>query len=82
MPFSYGRVSEGFQSVMKNEKAIDFVGAFERRREIAVMSNAKGFALMALPGLRSIGKADLNRREISLPEAPAQCRYCYKLYGI
>ena len=82
LPFSYGRAGERWQDVMKGETANRFTGAFQRRSAAALMGNAREFALMAMPGLRSIGKSDIAGKSLPLPAAPEQCRYCYKRYGI
>ncbi len=81
-PFSYGRVGDGFEYVIKGKKAREFTGAFERRNEAVVAGGARGFALLAMPGLRNIQTADIVRKQIQLPAAPEQCRFCYKLFGI
>jgi len=88
--FSYGKISGGFRQVMKDENSRDFLGAFERRVQAAVMGDAKKFALLAMPGLRSIREEALRKADeppqlegnSALPAAPGPCRYCYKLYGI
>lgn len=80
--FSYGKVSEGFQRVMEGERVRDFLNAFNNRMQASVMGDAKKFALLAMPGLRSIQGDSYEPEDVSLPSAPVQCRYCYKLFGI
>lgn len=82
LPFSYGRVNESLKNVFRGEEAQSFTGAFQRRTAAAVMGNARDFALMAMPGLRSTGKSDIVGGSVPLPPVPEQCRYCYKQYGI
>jgi MoaA/NifB/PqqE/SkfB family radical SAM enzyme len=80
--YTYGRVCQGFQRVLEAEKARDFTGAFNRRMQAAVMGNAKRFALLAMPGLRSIRGSSYEQIAVRLPPAPGPCLHCYKLYGI
>jgi MoaA/NifB/PqqE/SkfB family radical SAM enzyme len=80
-PFTYGKIRQGLRNVMEGEKARDFLGLFKRRMEAAVMADAKGFALLALPGLRSIRESQYEAAARPLPPAPGPCLHCYKLYG-
>jgi hypothetical protein len=66
---------------MEGEKARDFLGLFKRRMDAAVMGNAKSFALLAMPGLRTARESNYQAAAGRLPPAPGPCLHCYKLYG-
>ena len=87
--FTYGKAEDGLDNVLESVQAQQFRMAFNRRVEFIRLDAAKAMALLTLPGIRNVrdtlqesaGKA-FTAAPISLPQAPVQCRGCYKLHGI
>jgi len=85
----FGKVEDGLNNVLESAQAQEFRMAFDRRVEYSRLNAAKSMALLALPGIRNArnilqGPAGRYPAEASasMPQAPVQCRGCYKLQGI
>lgn len=86
--FIYGNVQDGLDKVLESAQAKEFRLAFDRRIEYSRLNAAKSMALLTLPGIRGARKILQGQGGQSLevpgkmPQAPVQCRGCYKLQGI
>ena len=87
--FAYGKVEDGLNHILESAQAQQFRRAFSRRVEYARLNAAKTMALLTLPGIRNVrnilqgtmGQASISAPP-AMPQAPMQCRKCYKLQGI
>jgi len=87
--FTYGKAEDGLHRALESGQALQFREAFSRRVEYARLNAAKNMALLTLPGIRNVrdilrglaGQA-ITSSSPAMPQAPVQCRGCYKLQGI
>ncbi|MFA5400760.1 MAG: radical SAM/SPASM domain-containing protein [Dehalococcoidia bacterium] len=87
--YVYGNVDDGLNRVFNGEKARQFRIVFDRRNKYSRLNAAESMAFLTLPGIRSARKIlqglegqSLSAVSMDMPQAPAQCRGCYKLHGL
>lgn len=88
--YSFGNIISGLESVIANNKSKSFADCFSKRLRTSRLFNAKILAFLAIPRIRNASREflEIGPRMVNpevnqyLPDAPVQCRDCYKLYGI
>ncbi|MFB0559054.1 MAG: radical SAM/SPASM domain-containing protein [Dehalococcoidales bacterium] len=88
--FSFGKVTDGLDQVMKGQAARSFQDAFARRLQTDRLDTMTAVALSAMPRVRSTSRAFLEplapptslRKPVALLPPPDLCRNCYKFYGL
>ena len=88
--FSFGKVTDGLDQVMKGQAARSFQEAFARRLQTSKLDTMTAVALSAMPRVRSTSGAFLEplaqttslRKPAVLLPPPDLCRNCYKFYGL
>ena len=88
--FSFGKVTERLDKVMKSKMARSFREAFARRQAASRLDTMSAVTQSAMPRVRSTSAAFLEpltritptRKLAALPPPPELCRHCYKLYGL
>ncbi len=88
--FSFGKVTEGLDRVLDNERARPFQGAFARRLQTDKLTILADAAIPSMPTLMSrfvafqktLAELNARRQTVGLPPPPSLCQNCYKLYGL
>ncbi len=87
--FSFGKITEGLDHVLRKEKARSFREAFSFRLKTGsvdvvtdVVSSLPKLWSSSVRFLKALAEMTYPKGTIALPPPPTLCRNCYKLYGI
>jgi len=84
--FSFGKVTEGLDRVLKGQAAGSFRGAFTRRLQAGSLDIMTEVQLLAMPRsvtfLKPSNSPESLRKASALLPPPDLCRNCYKFYGL